>query len=157
MLTIDTKPYPPSVAIAITAASMGLGRAKSYAPGRGDYNATEPFEENDVTSSRARWAMTNAVFVANPRAITAGPSNAWVYRSLIATPKIVNRMKGIATPTLIFQVELDQIVKPKGENEGCAATPACRLVVMKGSQHEILMESDSIRDAAFSAILRFFH
>lgn len=156
MLTINTKPYAIPVAKAIAGAATGIGLGKKYAPGRGDFDPSAPFEGNEMTSSRARFWMTNAVFRSDPSAVVGGPSNAWVYRALIATPKIVRRMKSITTPILMFRAERDLVVKPKGETAGCAATPACELVVIKESLHEILMERDAIRDPALASIVRFF-
>ncbi len=156
MLTINTAPYPIPIAMAISGASMGIGLGEAYAHGRGNYDPNTKFEGNGVTSSPERFWMTNAVFNANPGTIVGGPSNAWVYRSLVATPKIVRRMKSITTPMLMFQAANDSIVMSKGENDGCASTKACRLVRFAGAQHEILMEKDAIRDPALAMILSFF-
>jgi lysophospholipase len=156
MLSIDTKPFPHVIALAITGSAISVGKADEYAHNQKDFDPTAPFETNDVTGSRERFWMSNSVFETNPKTVIGGPSNGWVYRSLLATPKIARKMKGIRTPTLLFQAGLDQKVRPDGENRGCASTKACRLVVFPTSQHEILMEKDAIRDRAFSEILRFF-
>ncbi len=156
MLTINTKPYATPIAKAITWLEIGAGRDEEYAPGKTDWDPGLPFEKNDVTGSPERFWMSGAVFRMYPETTIGGPSNGWVCRSLMATPRIVRRMKAIRTPLLMFQAGSDQIVKPKGENDGCAAAAHCTLVVVPGSQHEILMEKDAIRDPAIEAIDRFF-
>jgi lysophospholipase len=156
MLTINTAPYGTALAKAITWLAMGAGRGDAYALGKGDFDPNLPFEKNDVTGSPERFWMSNAVFQMNPAATIGGPSNEWVYHSLVATPKIVRKMKFITTPVLLFQAGSDQVVKPKGEAVGCASTPACTLVRVPGAQHEILMEKDAIRDPALAAIENFF-
>lgn len=156
MLTINTKPYAIPVAKTIAGAAMGLGMGENFAPGRKEYDPTAPFEGNEMTSSPARFWMTNAVYRSYPQTAVGGPSNAWVYRALGATPKIVRRMKGMTTPTLVFQAELDLVVKPKGQVKGCGSSAACELRVIAGSRHEVLMEKDPIRDSALEAIVRFF-
>jgi lysophospholipase len=156
MLSVNTAPYAVPIAMGICLAQMGIGDGEGYAHGKTDYDPNAPFEGNGVTGSPERWWMTNAVFRSNPETILGGPSAAWVYRTLVATPKIVRKMKGVTTPVLMFQAGDDSIVTPKGENVGCAATKACRLMKFPGAQHEILMEKDSIRDRAFAEILKFF-
>lgn len=156
MLAINTKPYATPIAKAITWFEIGAGRDEAYAPGKKDFDPSLPFEKNDVTGSPERFWMSNAVFRMYPETTVGGPSNGWVFRSLMATPKILRRMKLIATPTLMFQAGRDQVVKTKEETIGCAAAVRCRLVTFPESEHEILMERDAIRDPALEAIDRFF-
>lgn len=156
MLMLNTKPYSIPVARTITAAAVVAGQGEKYARGKGDFDPSAPFESNDVTGSPERFWMTNAVARMHPLSVIGGPSNEWVHQALVATPKIVKGMKGILTPTLLFQSGRDQLVKPKGQNEGCAKTAACSLVLFPEAEHEILMEKDFIRDSAMAKIEAFF-
>jgi lysophospholipase len=157
MLQINTKPYPEPVGYAIVDLLTRLGHGQSYAPGYHDYDVNQPFSTNTTTGSEDRWWMTNEIYKAFPTTILGGPSNRWVLENLRATHWIRREMGGIEIPFLMFQSEKDQIVKPAGENIGCAnASSLCTKIVMPDSQHEVLMERDSIRDKAMSVILEYF-
>ncbi len=156
MLQIDTKPYSEPVALTIVSALTKIGKGRQYAIGKGDFDPFLPFEKNDVTGSPDRFWMTNEIYSRYPSTIIGGPSNGWVYRSLVASKKIAKGMKSIKTPILMFQAGADQIVKTARQNSGCALAAHCELVTYSKAQHEILMEMDSIRDSAFAKILAFF-
>lgn len=157
MLEINTRPYSERVAYEIVKIAVKLGLGSRFAPGKHGYDEDWAFEENDVTSSPERFRMTSDVYAANPETKVGGPSSRWVYESLRATKnRIVPRMNRISTPILMFQATKDRIVKPGRQNRGCSLAPRCTLVKIEGAEHEILMERDSMRAAAFARILEFF-
>lgn len=156
MLQIDTKPYPAFVARLIVNLLTKSGKSREYAIGKGDYDPYLPFLENDVTRSRARFDMTNEISDRYPTTILGGPSNGWIYRSLVASAAIAKKMGRIKTPILMLQAGADQVVKPRRQNRACRMAPKCKLLNFPLSQHEILMEQDFIRDSAFEKIEEFF-
>jgi lysophospholipase len=157
MLQINTKPYPEPVGLAIVSVLTALGKGEHYAPGYHDYDVNQPFSTNTTTLSENRWWMTNEIFKTFPSTILGGPSNRWVMQNIKATHWIRKEMGGIKIPFVMFQSQNDQIVKPMGQNVGCAnAGSLCTKIVMPDSQHEVLMERDSIRDKAFAIIYDTF-
>ncbi len=157
MLQINTKPYPEPVGRAIVSLFTLIGKGKDYAIGHGDYDVDQPFSTNTTTGSTERWWMTNEIYRKFPETLIGGPSNRWVLENLRATHWIRKEMSGIEIPFIMFQSEKDQIVKPRGENIGCInAGNLCTLIQMPDSQHEVLMERDSIRDLAMSIIESYF-
>ena len=157
MLQINTKPYPEIVALGIVSALDALGKGYHYAPGYHDYHVDQPFSTNTTTKSENRWWMTNEIYKAFPETILGGPSNRWVLENINATHRIRRETGNIEIPFIMFQSEKDQIVKPGGENTGCAnAGKLCTKIVMPDSQHEVLMERDVIRDKAMAIIEEYF-
>ena len=157
MARIFTKPYPEPIAKTIVAAECAMGRGSRYAIGEGDFDPATPYENNNTTRSPARFKMTNDIFALYPQTTIGGPSNRWVNQSMIAMKRIRNQASQIQAPLLVFQAEADQIVKTEDETHLCTSAKDCKLIAFPDSQHEILMERDSIRNPAMAAILAFFN
>ena len=156
MLRINTKPYPEKVAHAIVAVSKTIGLGRRYALGKHNYDCNGSFEHNKITSSPERWWMNNYICKNYPQTIIGGPSSEWVNTSLHETKSIRNNASAIKANVLLFQAGLDQLVINEAETDACSQMQNCRLVTLPSSQHEILMEQDSIRDLAFRQIDSFF-
>ena len=157
MLQINTKPYPEAIARTIVAAACTIGLGDRYAIGFKDYDVNAPFAGNIYTGSEDRFWMTSEVYRENPRAQMGGPSNRWIEQSITATHRIRKETGKIEIPFLLFQAENDQLVVAKGENTGCKnAGSLCTKIIEKGSQHEMLMEKDLIRNDVFDHLFQFF-
>lgn len=156
MLDIITKPYPRPIAKLIVGAATKVGLGARYAPGRTDLNVDLPFDQNQVTHSEARFWMSNEISREYPDTKIGGPSNRWVYESLVESPRTVRYMKGMVTPTVLLQATEDELVKLKPQDRGCGRAKNCRVEVIEGSMHEILQEKDFLRDHAFRVIFDHF-
>ena len=156
MLGINTKPYPEKIARAIVSVSKTLGFGKKYAIGQHDYHCEGSFESNKVTTSKARWWMNTYVCKTYPDTIIGGPSNGWINESLRETKRIRKGIRQIKSNVLLFQAGIDQYVINEYEETACSQMQNCHLSTFPNSQHEILMEQDSIRDSAIQQILNFF-
>ena len=94
-----------------------------------------------------------------PQAASRGASFRWVIESLdmaslILTPERIQR---IAVPLLILQGEEDRFVSSKAHELFCAVIPhCCRIQKIKGSRHELFMETDGPRDQAVRETAGFF-
>jgi lysophospholipase len=157
MIDINTKPYPESVAVAISAAGVALGKAEEYAIGQKDDDPNATFETSDVTKSRARWEMYREIRRENPYVVMGGTSYGWVDQALRATRRMVRNAKKLTTPTLLLQSGHDQIVQLPGQIRACDRSVSCVRYLLPESEHEILMERDFIRDRAFGLIEDLFN
>jgi lysophospholipase len=106
-----------------------------------------PFEDNLVTSDRARFARARALLEQQSDIRLAGPTWGWfeaAYRSMarMAAPGYA---EAITTPCLIFGAGRDRIVETKAVREFARRLPRGRYVEIPDAGHEILMENDSIR------------
>ncbi len=133
----------------------------SYALGYGPRNDAEPFENNGLTTSRARFAAKTAVWAHDASTKVGGPTYGWISRANGATREIRRNAGAITSPVLLLEGASDEVVAPEGHKAVCdginAAHPAgCKLVVLDRSEHEPLIETDAIRGRALDEITRFY-
>ena len=156
MYQITTAPYPEWLAQTTVGTAHLLGLGQHYAIGKHDYDPKEPFKSNKVTQSFARWQQNQQTKTKYPEIVIGGPSNEWVNTSLSKTRRIRSKEAAITVSTLLLEAGKDQLVGSQAESQAGAMIPHSRLILFPESQHEILMEKDTIRDKALSEIERFF-
>ena len=148
MMAASTRGYPRWFAAAITAAMNLFGRGNAWVLGM---EARDPlklaFEDNIVTSDHARWARAQQLVVANPDIRLAGPTWSWLKAASasMATVMRPGYPEAIETPVLICGAGKDRIVLTAAAREFAKRLPKGRYVEFEDSEHEILMENDSIR------------
>lgn len=156
MLRIKTAPYPESVAWAATALPHAIGLGDHYVMGKHDRDPEEPFEGNPLTSSRNRWNAMQFTWNKHPETVLGGPSNDWVAGAIARTAEIRKRLPEIKANVLILQAGKDQFVMNTDQEMAATTIPGALLLRFPDARHEILMESDPIRQKALSEIIRFF-
>ena len=140
-----------------TACLVGFGTA--YVQGGSD-NAAErmPFEDNELTSDRERWARNKSVLEVAPHLGLGSATNAWLRAAYRATtrlrqPDFANRVE---VPMLLLAAGNDRIVSTRAIEEFGVRLKVGTHLLLPGSRHEILQEADTIRQrfwAAFDAYL----
>jgi len=114
---------------------------------------TLPFEENQVTSDPVRYEFAQAKLRKQPFLRTNGPSFGWLgaaFRSM----RFVGRESfadEITTPLIIFGAGKDRVVKTEATREFVDWLPNAEYVELEDSEHEILMEKDSVRERFWNA------
>lgn len=156
MIQIDTGRYPSAVAYTIASAGTALGLGAEYAIGQGPRD--DPwFVENTTTHCYARWSKWEEDLIPlHPEIRSGGATYNWVKVCLEAGWLALQQADTIDTPLLVFQAEEDSIVRLEGEEELCDKARDCKEIYFHGSRHEILMETDAIRDIALDYIRTFF-
>lgn len=156
MYDVYTNPYPGSVARVLAKTLMLAGKGKSYAPGKGRYNAEEDVVgKNKFSHSPARIAMNKYLFTEQGLAV-GGVTVSWVHSAFEGMKGIDNVGKKLKMPILLMQAGEDATVKPGKQNNFCRKAVNCKLVPMEGAYHEILQEKDDIRDQALDLIRNHF-
>ena len=164
MMEINTSPYPAWVANTITSTQCDtMGNNTSFAIGQGNYGDNPDFNTyagNGVTHSKTRWTVTKAnLFANNPSLKLGGVSNQWYCNWVEGTGLI--RGDALApynlTPTVLFQAGGDQVVNPGGQGKYCSQAQNCSLIVVPGAGHEILQETDDLRNLEMSRIVKFIN
>lgn len=113
------------------------------------YNTSEN-TLNYSTTSKNRFYMKKYILQEYPDTSLGGLTWGFV-DSLYEGAKLIRAdAKKIKIPTLIFQAEYDDYVHPIGQNQVCAAINSnkqdlCKLVIIEGAKHELLLERDKIR------------
>lgn len=154
MFRIKTDPWPEPVARIVLGVLHLLGQGASYAPGEGDALATEPFEHNRVTASRERWEEILLLRKNHPEALIGGASVDWVIEALNGTARIRKSTGCLGPETLILEAGRDSFVTPF-HPAPTPLHPGPRIVVFPEGRHELLMESEPIRQEAIRLILSF--
>ncbi len=157
MLAVSTRGYPGWLARVVTALYSSFGQGGEFAWGmaeRDPYLIT--FDTQLVTSDRARFALAQDFLKNHPDLRLAGPTWGWLeaaYRSM-AKVNAPGFAEAIPMPVLVCGAGKDRIVLTEAERAFAARLPRGEYLEFADSEHEILMENDSIRArfwAAFDA------
>lgn len=136
-----------------------LGLSTAYVNGGTD-EPTEiaEFEGNMLTSDFVRWSRNKAVLEQAPGLGLGSPTVGWL-RSALRSDALLQRPdypKYVTVPTLMFAAGADEIVSTRAIEDFAVDLKIGGHIMMPGSRHEILQESDEIRQrfwAAFDAYM----
>ena len=105
------------------------------------------FEENAVTSDRARFERTQNLLKAQPFLRIYGPTFGWLGAAFRSMRRLKRKSfaEEITTPLLVFGAGRDRVVHVEAVRAFAKNLPNARYVEIEDAMHEILMENDSIR------------
>jgi lysophospholipase len=154
MLEINSGWLSEDAAWVAAEAATAIGLGAHYALGKGPY---DPNAANDVSHSSVRYGINEGFDAQYPQIILGGPTYRWVEQAIEGERSARgDAASGIDTPILMLQAGADQVVLPGGQNTFCGHAPNCRAQQIAGAGHEILQETDELRDTALDAISTFF-
>lgn len=142
--------------LARTLNTMGLGGA--FIPGGGGTAIqTRRFAGNRLTRDARRYARNAEVIAKAPEVAIGDPTIGWVdaaFRLMdeFADPEYALRT---LTPMLIFAAGADRVVSTPHIERFGNRLKAGRVIMLQGSEHEILQELDGVRDLFWAAFDRF--
>ena len=136
-----------------------LGLSTAYVKG-GDDTPEEllDFESNNLTSDRVRWSRNKAVIERAPELGLGSPTIGW-FKSALRSCAMLQKPdypKYVTVPMLLFAAGADQVVSSQAIEDFAVELKIGGHILMPGSRHEILQESDAIRQrfwAAFDAYM----
>jgi len=148
MIEINTGKYAPAAVGWLTSFFNLYRPSKRFIFGIENRDPLElQFEDNAVTSDRARFERNQGLLRQQPFLRINGPTFGW----LGAAFRSIHRMRkksyaeDIATPLLIFGATGDRVVRTEAIRRLAQCLPNARYVEIAGAKHEILMETDEIR------------
>ncbi|MBL8914951.1 MAG: alpha/beta fold hydrolase [Archangium sp.] len=156
MLDINLGAFPPPVAATLAGGICDSTDGSGYIIGGGPYSKEQDFEKNSVTHSRARFDWKIGQLDADETIRMGGPTWRWLCQALVGSSRGQGVGRFSSVPTVVFIAAQDTIVKPGGQQRYCADAPLCTLSQLEGAKHEILQESDELRNLALSRIVKFF-
>jgi lysophospholipase len=125
-----------------------------------------PYDRNDYTNSPVRYQRLLDQYERVPAVQLGSPTHGWASRACEASATARSEADKIAIPVRLFQAERDGIVHPDGHREFCenyrkAVAAGCDgkgggPIVMQGAKHELLIETDVIRNEVVAEMLSFF-
>ena len=115
-----------------------------------------PFTENQVTSDPIRYERTMMLVREHQEHAIGGLTVGWVYGALKRTREMISPgwIKKIEQPLLLLNATKDKLVNPKESKKICSQSDTVTIEDIDG-EHEILMETDLIREQAWNAIDEF--
>ena len=158
MIAVSARGYPAWLARFVTAGYNALGRGNDFAWGmaqRDPFLIT--FDTQLVTSDRERFARAQKSLSDHPDLRLAGPTWGWLeaaYRSMarMADPAFA---RATLTPLLVCAPGKDRICLTSATSDFASRLPHGTYLELEDSEHEILMENDSIRSRFWVAFDAF--
>lgn len=157
MLGFSTAPWPFFLVSPLLSLFEIMGLRQSYVVGGGAFKAESFSEDNPLTSDEDNYNRNQQMMLDYPRIQLGSPTCAWVKESLVAIKEIMLGAESLQLPILILQAEADRVVDNRAQKRFSTLAPDCKLLVIPGARHEILMERPDMRGLAESAILDFFN
>lgn len=154
MLEPDSRGFPPQLVRLISTTYNLAGRSNEWVWGMRERDPLHMrFEDNLVTSDRARFARAQSLLEDHENIRLAGPTWGWLAaaNSSMALMRRPGYAESITTPCLIFGAGRDRIVKTSAVRAFVGRLPRAIYVEIPEAEHEILMENDSIRAQFWSA------
>lgn len=148
MLDIQTGAYSPGFTKAMTFAQNLRRPSTNFIYGVEDRDPLElAFADNRVTSDEARYERTKALLKAQPYLRIYGPTFGWLGAAFTSLARMTRRgfAEDIATPLLVVAAGKDRVITTGAVRDFAKRLPNARYVEIEDSEHEILMEKDSIR------------
>ena len=148
LLGVDTGKYSPQFTKTLTFL-LNLRRASPrFIFGVEERDPLEiAFENNIVTSDRARHERGLAQLKAQPFLRIYGPTFGWLGAAFRSLGRLHRRgfAEEITTPLLVFGAGRDRVIPTAPTRDFVKRLPKAKYVEIEDAEHEILMENDAIR------------
>ncbi|MGJ8604708.1 MAG: alpha/beta fold hydrolase [Marivita sp.] len=157
MWGVKMAPYLRPVAWALPrlAIALGQGHRLSLTTSIQSYPASEPFENNLLTTDPALYEDLRRHVEAEPKFGLGGPSYAWLSTALTECAALA-AMPSPALPTLCFVGSNERIVDTDAIRDRMTKWPGGKLLLVDGAEHEVLMEGGNIRRQVTGSAVSLF-
>jgi lysophospholipase len=158
MLDVNTKPFPRWLVRGLVWLGRHVGLDEAFVPGSDKRtNFDRPFEGNALTADPGRFAVEKNAVAQNPDLALGGVTFAWLAATLasIAHIRRPGFLEGVRVPVLMVAAGADRVVSVAAQKSASRRLPNCRLLIISGARHEILMETDAIRTRFWDAFDAF--
>jgi len=157
MLGMQTGKVRASAARTLAGLNVAFGRAGRYVMGDAGKPFDDDFESNVLTHDRARFARNCGLLAADPRLALGAPTWGWLDFAFRATAYLANpdRLRSVTVPVVIVSAALEKLVDNAAQAAAARHLPQGKLITVPGAFHEILMETDDMRNfflRAFDAL-----
>ncbi|MFD2738441.1 alpha/beta fold hydrolase [Sulfitobacter aestuarii] len=134
-----------------------VGRGGQLLPGtRAEpYVLTEPFDDNMLTTDAQMYDMMRDQINAHPELALGGPSFTWLREALAETAALARR-PAPNLPCVTWLGSNERIVETGRIHRRMERWPGGRLEIVPGGEHEVLMETEAIREPVFDGIAELF-
>lgn len=151
--------WPRWAARTLATSAVRSGFKTGFVPGvsKLPYHAND-FEGNPLTSDRKRWNRDMLTLEQYPELGIGGPTYGWVHAAMRSFDELMHwpPSNGPSCPTLIVMAGLDKVVNNTATKAFLDRAPGFSSLTLADSNHEILNETNAIRQrflAAFDAFI----
>ncbi|MCB9946267.1 MAG: alpha/beta hydrolase [Rhodospirillaceae bacterium] len=150
LLGLARNPSQERAMAALAGLAVRHGLARSYAARQGNRHiADRGFAGNPLTTDRTRFEALCRALAVNPGLRIGGVTWGWLHQAMGAMYGLrqgeVGRLAD--TPVLILGAERERVVRNSALRPFAQRCGAASVVMLPGSEHEILQERDAVRDA----------
>ena len=148
MLGLQFGAFSPVAAAALLRLNLVLGRANRYVLGQTGNPFDDSFDDNVLTHDPRRFARYRAQVRSNPDLALGGPTWGWLEFAFRATTMLASpeRLRAVTIPVEIVSAAEDRLVDNHAQAAAARNLPQGRLITVAGAYHEILMETDDMRN-----------
>ncbi|HZZ69358.1 MAG TPA: alpha/beta hydrolase [Phenylobacterium sp.] len=153
MLGLRT-PFPRLASQLLTGLNILVGRGKRYTLGGAGKPFDATFEGNGLTHDPLRYARAWSLVAAEPKLALGAPTWGWVDFALRATAYLARPdvLRNVTVPVVIVSAGEDQLVDAVAQAAAARHLPQGKFITVPGAFHEILMETDAMRNIFMRAL-----
>lgn len=156
MVELILRPYPRFAVELMIERALKAGRDTDYIPGGRDLDVQR--YGFDLTNSSARRAWNRDLFKTYPQIRLGSPSVRWLHEALRIEHKLthVEFPRFVNCPLLVWQAGQDQVVVSNFVKFARQSQTSFIIAYEAKAQHELLQETDAIRQRVMCQTLAFF-
>jgi len=157
MWGIGMAPILRPVAWTVSTVGRAIGLSNALSPGqhRTGYVLRQAFEGNTLTNNPEMFDWMRGHLAAQPQLGLGGPTLLWLNEALRECRKLA-ALPAPDTRCITFLGDEEDIVGTDAIHRQMARWSKGTLTMVKGAQHEVLMESPAIQKATFDALADLF-
>ncbi len=155
MLKIKSKTIPLFIGIWILKTYIKLGKKLNPIWNKQVQDTKKNYKDNNVTHCIHRFGWARKMDELHPHIISGAPTFQWLKESIVAGQRVMRDKSAYKCPMLLIQADQDTIVCNEAQNKFAHEVENCRIIRLKECRHEILQESNSIRNRALVQITQF--
>jgi lysophospholipase len=157
MWGIRIAPLLRPLAWAISSGARVAGRGHLLAPGTDlrCYLAIAPFEGNLLTTDAEMFGWMKSHVIRHPELGLGGPTLHWLHEALLEC-RCLRAVPSPPVPTLTCLGTGEKLVSVEEIHRRMARWPGGRLELVRGAEHEVLMETPEIRTRVFEMTTALF-
>ena len=146
---------PVAVTLAVVSRPLGFGRKLLPSTSNTTYVAENPFLDNLLTTDPDMYDYMQRQIAAHPNLALGGPSIHWLNEAL-SEVRALSRLPSPKMPTLTALGSRERIVDPAAIAKRMENWTGGTLHTVEGAEHEVMMETPSIRKAFFDDAAALF-
>lgn len=157
LLGLSSIPFSQSIVKFVTGALHVSGLGRVFVAGGPNQDQKRSFIGNKLTSDSTRFDRNKKFSEEFLNHTIGGPTASWVFAACRAMDKVADQdfFSNLSIPTLLIAAGNDKIVSNSAVEYVGRRMRSGKMLIIKGSKHEILQEKDIFREQLLAAFYTF--